>query len=231
MKDLTQEQLIELGRQLSHPKGEFGLEVAKNMQMTNIGMIKSAINALEISANNKVLEIGHGNCEHLPLILEQSKNVGFYGLEISETMKAEAELKNKAYLKNQTVQFKLYDGENIPSTNHFFDRIMTVNTLYFWKSPLQFLEEIYRVTKPNGVFVIAFAQKQFMEDLPFVKEKFQLYNNHDLSELVSKSSFELFNITDEAETVTGNAGEFINRNYSIAVLKKIGKEPSNNKTE
>ncbi len=220
MKDLTQDQLIELGRQLSNPKGKFGLEVAKNMHMTNIGMIRSAINALEISANNKVLEIGHGSCQHLPLILEQSENVGFYGLEISETMKAEAELKNKAYLKNQIVQFELYDGENIPFPNNSFDKVMTVNTLYFWKNPEAFLEEIYRVIKPNGVFVIAFAQKQFMEDLPFVKEKFQLYDNQDLVELVQQTNFKLIEIKDKIESVNGNAGELVNRNYGIALLKK-----------
>ncbi|WP_339607830.1 class I SAM-dependent methyltransferase [uncultured Roseivirga sp.] len=220
MKNLTQEQLTELESQLSHPNGEFGLEVAENMHSTNIGMTTSAINALEISDHNKILEIGHGSCQHLPLILEKAEGITFYGLEISETMKTQAELKNEVYLKNQTAEFKLYDGESIPFSDNFFEKAMTVNTLYFWKHPLQFLEEVYRVMKPKGVFTISFAHKEFMQHLPFVKDKFSLYSNQDVSDLVAKSSFELLNIYDKTETVTGNAGELVNRNYAVAVLAK-----------
>lgn len=220
MKDLTQEQLVELESQLSHPNGKFGLEVAENMHSTNIGMITSAVNALEISNSNKILEIGHGSCQHLPLILEQAESLEFYGLEISKTMKVEAERKNKAYLNRQTIQFKLYDGETIPFPDDFFDRIMTVNTLYFWKKPFRFLEEVYRVIQPNGLLVIAFAQKEFMKQLPFVKQKFSLYNIQDLLDLVNKSSFRLVNIGENTENVIGNAGELVNRNYAVVVLKK-----------
>lgn len=220
MENLTPEQLSEIESQLSHPNGQFGIDVGQNMHSTNLGMITSSIHALAIASGNKVLEIGHGNCHHLPLILKQAENIQFHGLEISETMKIEAELKNEAYLKPQKVEFTHYEGITIPFPDNSFDKAMTANTIYFWKNPLQFLEEIYRVMKPNGTFVIAFAQKEFMKDLPFVKEKFQLYNNQDLSDLVSKSSFKLISINDKTENVTGTADELINRNYAVAVLGK-----------
>ncbi|KYG75114.1 hypothetical protein MB14_05460 [Roseivirga ehrenbergii] len=206
--------------QLSCPNGQFGIDIGQNMHSTNLGMITSSIHALAIANGNKVLEIGHGNCHHLPIILEQAENIQFYGLEISETMKAEAELKNKEHLKPQRVEFTRYDGISIPFPDNSFDKVMTANTIYFWKNSLQFLAEIYRVMKPNGTLVIAFAQKEFMKNLPFVREKFQLYNNQDLSDLVSKSSFKLISINDKTEKVKGTANELINRNYAVAVLEK-----------
>ncbi len=220
MENFSPEQLIEIENQLSCPNGQFGIDIGQNMHSTNLGMITSSIHALAIANGNKVLEIGHGNCHHLPIILEQAENIQFYGLEISETMKAEAELKNKEHLKQQRVEFTRYDGISIPFPDNSFDKVMTANTIYFWKNPLPFLAEIYRVIKPNGTLVIAFAQKEFMKNLPFVREKFQLYNNQDLSDLVSKSSFKLISIHDKTENVIGTANELINRNYAVAVLEK-----------
>ena len=73
----TSEQLKELATQLSKPSGEQGIEVANMMHDSNLGMTISTANALNISDNDSILELGHGNGKHIAQILDQAKNTTY----------------------------------------------------------------------------------------------------------------------------------------------------------
>jgi len=219
-KQLTETKLKELESQLSCPNGEIGKEVANEMNNSNIDMTISSIEAVKIKNENTILEIGHGNCGHLKEVLKQANNTHFFGLEISETMLNEAKRINAAFLTKNKVEFQLYDGGNLPFKNNAFDRIFTVNTLYFWKHPIKMLNEIYRVLKNDGVFALTFAQKEFMKTIPFVMEKFNLFDTDDLKLLISRSNLTLVNIIDKEKMVKSKDGNLVNRHYSVVLLKK-----------
>lgn len=211
----TPEQLKELASQLSKPNGEQGIDVANMMHNSNIGMTMSTASALKISDNDHILELGHGNGKHIAQLLTQAKNVTYQGLEIAELMKQEAESQN---LTNAS--FDLYDGENIPFESDSFTKAMTVNTIYFWEKPVELLNEVYRILKNGGIFCIGFAQKEFMETLPFTQHGFNLYNHEKLQQLVAETSFELVSFTEQFEKVRSKADEMVERNYTVATLKK-----------
>jgi len=99
-------------------------------------------------------------------------------------------------------------------------KIITINTLYFWENDAEMLQEIYRVLRPEGTLVIAFGKKEYMKHLPFVMEKFKLYDREDFINLTNKTNFELIKILDKKEVVKSKTGELVNREYSIAILKK-----------
>jgi ubiquinone/menaquinone biosynthesis C-methylase UbiE len=211
----TPEQLKELASQLSKPSGEQGIEVANMMHDSNLGMIISTVNALNIGDNDSILELGHGNGKHIPQILDQANNVNYQGLEIAELMKQEAENQNLA-----NASFKLYDGQNIPFKDDSFTKAMTVNTIYFWQKPVDLLNEVYRVLKKDGIFCIGFAQKEFMETLPFTQHGFNLYDHAKLEHLVKETSLELVGLTAHSEKVRSKADEMVERTYTVATLKK-----------
>lgn len=211
----TTEQLKELASQLSKPSGEQGIEVANMMHDSNLGMTISTVNELNIGDNDSILELGHANGKHIAQILDQAKNTTYYGLEIAELMKQEAENQKLA-----NTSFKLYDGQNIPFEDDSFTKAMTVNTIYFWQKPVELLNEVYRVLKNGGIFCIGFAQKEFMETLPFTQHGFNLYNHEKLQQLVAETSFELVSFTEHVEKVRSKADEMVERNYTVATLKK-----------
>ncbi len=217
---IDQETLLRIEQQLSHPEGESGILIGDNMYESNFGMIGHAICELELENNQSILEIGHGNCKHLPLILKQTKNVLFYGLEISKTMKNEAEQNNAGYVASGQAEFKLYDGEMIPHPQNRFDKIMTVNTVYFWTKPVSLLKEIYRVLKPEGTVIIAFAEKSFMQNLPFVQSKFKLYDKEAINQLVNQTSFNIDSYHTYTEQVRSKTGDMVEREFSVVNLQK-----------
>ncbi len=213
---LTEQQIQELEKQLTCPKGEMGIEVGKTMNESNIGMTLNSIEFLEIKDDDKILELGHGNCGHLNKILEIG-NVKYFGLEISETMFNEAQKNNL----NNLAEFQLYSGEKIPYSDDFFDKIFTVNTIYFWKEPLKILTEIERVLKSNGVCILTYANKDFMKDLPFVREEFELYDQENIKNLIAKTNFNILDIKELKEKVKSKSGELVNRIYTMVKIGKL----------
>lgn len=213
---MNEEQLKAMASQLSCPTGEDGITTANMMHFNNIGMTKNTINSLTIIAQDRVLELGHGNGHHIPEILSATENISYYGLEISELMNKEASLFNK----EAQASFKLYDGENIPFEANYFTKIMTVNTLYFWKNPVYLLNEIYRVLQPAGKFACTFAEKAFMEKLPFTKFIFELYDRAKIKMLIQSTAFKRIEFQEYTEQITSKDGQSIERNYTVAILEK-----------
>lgn len=220
--ELSKKDLIEIENQLRCPSGQNGLQMAKTMHQSNIGMIRRSIDFLTPEKGEKVLELGHGNCEHLPEVLLKAADLSYCGLEISGTMRDEAIRLNKKYMCDGKVEFKLYDGKTVPFGNILFDKIFTVNTLYFWEDPAGLLDQLFEILRPSGKCVVTFAQKEFMKRLPFVNKKFRLYDNADISAFIRKSKFECCEIHDFSEDITGKHGEKVRRDYSVIVSEKKG---------
>lgn len=216
----TQKELLELELQLSNPTGEKGIEVAQKMYDGNFGMTKLAIDSLHIQPKNSILEIGHGNCEHLPYVLNKALQVSYTGLEISKTMQQIAIKNLNNLVTSLNVNFDVFNGEFIPYKENTFDRIYTINTLYFWKKPQDFLQQIATVLKPNGIFVIAFASKKFMEKLPFVKDRFRLYSKGDFKQLIEKSNLTIVDTIQDKDEVKSKTNEDVTRERLFFILSK-----------
>lgn len=216
---MDQEKLKILAQNLAHPEGEKGIEIGEMMNATNIGMTLESIKAMLIEDNEHILEIGHANAGHVKSILNRAQNIRYTGIDISGTMHNEAKRMNELF-RDQT-DFVLYDGEKLPFEDKTFDKIFTVNTVYFWKQPVDYLNEIYRVLKKTGTFVLTFGQRDFMEKLPFTKFDFTLYNTDEMEETVSKSYFNRMTVSEREEEVKSKTGEeTITRNYTILTIKK-----------
>ncbi|MCM5662743.1 class I SAM-dependent methyltransferase [Galbibacter mesophilus] len=208
--------LKEIEAQLRCPSGSGGVDMGNEMYRSNLGMIAKAIEAVSPEKDDTILELGHGNARHLSFLFSMQKAVKYFGLDISETMHHEALKNSKEF--NEATSFKLYDGGELPCKDALFDKIFTVNTIYFWENPLGMLKELRRVLKPSGQLAIAFAQQEFMEKLPFVGKSFTLYSTTSLKELIQKSPFEIKNILEESETIKSKTGEIFTRNYAVFLL-------------
>lgn len=220
MSDNKEMQLQEIAAQLRCPEGDEGIRMADMMHETNISMTRSALAALEPADGDAVLELGHGNGGHVPELLAPAPNIRYTGLDISPLMKAEAEKVNADLVAGGHVSFVLYDGKQVPFGNDSFDKILTVNTIYFWEDPVALLRELYRVMKNGGRCSIAFGQRSFMELLPFTPFGFTLYDTGKVKELVAQTLFRLAGVTDHTEQIGSKTGEFVERTYSVAVLEK-----------
>lgn len=221
MKEATEEDNKMLAAQLREPSGEIGVQVAKVMSQTNESMIEETIATLDLSMSNKVLEIGHGNGNHIPFLLNIAPRINYFGLDISELMHEKAKGFCEELGVQESTTLVLYSGLIIPFPKDKFDKIFTVNTLYFWEKPVVFLNEIHRVLAPGGKLSIAFVSKKTMAELAFTQYGFSKYNPENFHELVLESDFNEYSLTAYHEEIEGELGDgFVNREYFIAEFIK-----------
>ncbi|MBL0735759.1 class I SAM-dependent methyltransferase [Flavobacterium sp. GN10] len=217
---MKQEELQAIASQLKRPSGEKGIEMANMMNETNINMTKHSIQNLNISNENRILELGHGNAGHVEFLFEQVEKLKYYGLEMSELMFQEARQINRNFVSQKQAFFSLYDGNTIPFEDGLFDKIFTVNTIYFWQKPEELLSEIYRVLKPNGTFCLTFAEEDFMKTLPFTQFEFELYSTQKAQVLIKKTDFKIVYTETQTEKVKSKTGELVDRAFTTIVLEK-----------
>jgi ubiquinone/menaquinone biosynthesis C-methylase UbiE len=124
---------------------------------------KSSLLLVDVQPEDRILEVGFGYGKFTKKLI--NRNPAFIGgIEDSELLvkntfdrlKGVASEKTLLDLKNGTI-------EKIPYPENTFNKIITLNTPYFWKSHDQVLEETKRVLEPKGVFMILFYLKSPME--------------------------------------------------------------------
>ena len=214
-QQLSEEDLKNIAKQLACPEGEHGIKTGEMMHANNIGMTTSAIAALDLKNNETVLEIGHGNGGHIAQLLSKAENLHYFGADISATIIAEAEKINQDFITKGKVHLQLTDGITLPFEDGLFDKIFTVNTIYFWTNPSEYLNEIKRILKPKGTLAICFADKTFMQNLPFTPYGFTLYNIETVTERLEKAGFAIKNTLKKIEQIQSKTGEQVEREYYV----------------
>jgi arsenite methyltransferase len=101
------------------------------------------------------LDLGSGRGKDVLKMAADVGDSGFvYGLDISDGMIQKAEKNaNKFDVKN--VKFLKSELENIPLENNFVDLIISNCTINHAINKQQVWNEVYRVLKPNGRFVVS----------------------------------------------------------------------------
>ena len=190
----------EVAKQLRKPNGEFGKIVAGKMNEGNKILTDLTYNSVNKFEGKYVLEIGFGNGYFLPkLIINNCEKI--YGIDYSELMVEEASIILKSFIENKTIELKLASSDSIPYQDNYFDKICTINTIYFWDEPINIIKEIKRVLKSGGIFSIGFRSKERIKILEFTKYGFSLYSIADVVKLFEDFNFQLIESLVEDEII------------------------------
>jgi ubiquinone/menaquinone biosynthesis C-methylase UbiE len=206
-----------LAGQLRQPEGSLGIKVGENMNKGNRLMNLETIRQLEISGNDNILEIGMGNGFFVKDIINAAQNVKYTGCDFSETMIKEASDLNNSYFPG--AKFVLSDATHLPFSDALFDKVFTVNTIYFWEDAKQILSEIRRVLKPNGIFIVTLRPRHVMDQLPVAKHGFNTFNNEEVAHLLDEHNFKTVSIT-ENEDIEIKIDDNLIRNAFVVVKAK-----------
>ncbi len=82
-----------------------------------------------------------------------------------------------------------HSSSTLPFDNESFDKLCSINTLYFWKEPDKYFSEMFRVTKSGGKIVIGFRDDKQMSNLNLSKDIFNLYSQNEVVSLLSDAGF------------------------------------------
>jgi SAM-dependent methyltransferase len=215
MVDLTKLDLAVLARQLGNPEGEIGRAVGDYMSAHNAAVSAAAWRRLGLRPRDRILEVGFGNGKLIPAQLALEPELAYVGIDVSETMLAEAVSYNRAPIESRQIELRLASVEAIPFPDGSFDRAVSVNTIYFWPDPQRALGELHRVLQPEGVLVIAGITPEAAAGLPIVQHGFRIYDRKRLEELHRQAGFRSLDVEIYRETTRRLEGGTHERSYYI----------------
>jgi SAM-dependent methyltransferase len=213
--DLTKLDDQTRARHLGNPQGEVGLAVAGNLNALNARVHQEAYRALSPAAGNHILEIGFGNGHLVPELIALADDLHYDGVDISETMVAEANRINAPLAAQGRFTAQLAKSSAMPFANATFDRALALNTIYFWDEPKADLTEIRRVMRPGAWFVLGALDPASTKTVPVFRHGFKFYDQDQIKALLKAAGFSASRIDVFHEVRRRPDGTNFENNYFI----------------
>jgi len=192
---------------LRKPQGEAGLKLAEVLNDTNRYITEFSYQCLQAKENDQVLEIGFGNGKLMPWLWRYGDGIRIFGIDFSQDMVNAASEILKKEINEHRIEVKCAGISRIPYPDQFFNRIVSINTIYFWPQPETDIKELKRVLRTGGKVVIAFRPKSDAEKLPVTRFGFRLFEEEELIKLFSNCGFIHVDIQRQLDPVIEFNGE------------------------
>jgi arsenite methyltransferase len=177
-------------RQLARPSGWFGrLFMSRWLERANTEMNALAVEALALTAEDRLLEVGFGSGFLLAKVLEEGSCAYVAGIDLSVEMVSLATRRFRIQIETGRADIRQGDVEHLPFATAEFTKLCSVNTLYFWKNPSAALAECRRVLKTGGTLVICFNAKADLAAYFGDMQGFTLYDLSEVEALLAGAGF------------------------------------------
>jgi ubiquinone/menaquinone biosynthesis C-methylase UbiE len=137
-------------RQMRQPEGLFGIVISYILNVINFKQNDLTLQVLDIQDQDRILEIGFGNGKYIEQAARQASQGLVAGIDHSPTMIRSATRRNRKWIARGVVEIKLGSIASIPYPKATFDKVFSVNTIYFWPAPAENLQEIYQLQGSPG---------------------------------------------------------------------------------
>jgi ubiquinone/menaquinone biosynthesis C-methylase UbiE len=144
---------------------------------------------LHLLSDDKVFEIGFGTGKLIKEIAAITTEGQVEGIDFSPTMFERARKANLHNISTGKVHLHQGDCRALPAEENSFDKLCSINTIYFFEDPENYFKEIHRILKPNGIIAIGFRDNEQMSKLNLDMEIFRTYSKDDVANLLINAGF------------------------------------------
>lgn len=174
--------------QCARPEGSLGRVMLSFMNYTHAPLTNWGLKLVNIQDGWTMLDVGCGGGFTIRRLLNRSKDAQVYGIDISEESVAKAKKVNAEVLDKQ-VFVTQGSAEKLPYENEKFDLVTAVETVYFWPNLPNCLQEVRRVLKPGGKFVILVEVVDSDSKWTSVVEGMTAYTPEQIKSLLDDAGF------------------------------------------
>jgi ubiquinone/menaquinone biosynthesis C-methylase UbiE len=159
--------------QPGHPQGLVGRILGRVMAWHNDPDNRWTISLLNLQSRDRVLEVGSGPGRAIARAAVKTREGFVAGVDHAALMARMARKRNARAAHEGRVQLSQADVAALPYGDAFFDKVFSINCIYFWPDPLAGLKELKRVLKPTGTLAITVRDRQREAYKPFTSDNLQ----------------------------------------------------------
>lgn len=181
-----------MARQYANPSGWFGrLLTASLLNRANRASNRLVVETLNVMPQSRVLEVGFGGGELLIELSRKLPTASLVGVDRSQAMVSRLKSVTRQDQAIRSLSVKLGDITALPCADRQFDRVCTVNTVYFWPNLNQCALELARVTDEDGIVVLGFGSGETLTDAGYTEHGFRFHTPDDIHRAMAEAGLEL----------------------------------------
>ena len=151
-------------------------------------MNRLVLEQLDVQPGERVLEVGFGGADLLDSLLKAGPQE-VVGIDISDAMVARARRRFRREIGEGRLRLLTGSAEALPLREGGFDRVASVNTVYFWARPGAVMAELARVMRPGGMLALAFQSPDSVTAWPGHVHGFHAYGADEIGALMQAAGF------------------------------------------
>ena len=183
----------------SKPKGAAGAEMLTRMNESHKDVTAWGLSHIILKGSENVLDIGCGGGAALGRVAGSITTGHLTGVDYSPVSVKLSRMNNEQLIEQGKMEIVEGSVECLPFEDDSFDFIYTVESFYFWKNTAKSLEEVRRVLRKGGNFLIiadVYGDAELSESSKRDIAKYNLFNptRAEFSGLLSTAGFEKVHI-------------------------------------
>jgi ubiquinone/menaquinone biosynthesis C-methylase UbiE len=184
-----------MGRQARKPSGCIGKMVYGHMATWgHRPLTRWTIEFLDVQPADCVLDVGCGGGMAIQLLAEIAMEGFVAGVDHSADMVQQTRKRNAAAIQAGRVEVKHGNVAALPYDDASFDKVIAVETFYFWANPVEYLQEVRRVLQPGRLVALAMeASKEAPNWQKMAAQTaqmgFPIYSGVEVEEMLTAAGF------------------------------------------
>jgi len=171
------------------PRAPLAEVAARALNHRNGELISQTIDALDVHARHKVLDVGFGGGLSLRLLLHKARGGQVCGVDPSVDMVNRAGRLLGNDLASGRLALQVGEANALPYGPEEFDRVLTCQTVYFWSDVCGGLAELHRVLAPGGSCAVAMIPKPLQERFGFPERGYNTLSHAELGDWLEHTGF------------------------------------------
>lgn len=136
-----------------------------------------------------ILELGCGTGKLIDRIARGTDNCVVEGLDFSDTMVAIARRKNRTHISKGKVVIHRGNVDDMPFQTETFNKISSVNTIYFWRDLQTSAGRVMGLLKPGGRLVLGFEDRAQLEQRRLDPGVFRTFATTEVEAILMNTGF------------------------------------------
>ncbi len=159
------------------PQGQAGVDMLNRMNTSHGPVTDWALGILNVKEGERILDIGCGGGATIKKLLEiVGENGHVSGIDYAlDSVTTSINNNLDAFVAGKT-DIAQCSIEKTPFYDDLFDKVITVESLYFWPDPKENVKEVYRFTKPGGRVLLVLDIYNTPEIMEANKDNIENYN-------------------------------------------------------
>ena len=136
------------------PSGEAGADMLRYMNEEHSDLTLWALDLFDYNKDDRILDIGCGGGATLRNLAERVTDGHLTGVDYSDVSVALSKETNAELIESGRMEIVSGSVSELPFEDNVFNKVITVESFYFWPAPVESLKEVRRVLANDGIFLL-----------------------------------------------------------------------------